>query len=150
MQPGPDGPELQGQTFGDLLIGKTFHIAQYENHPLLFRQSADGLFQQSLELLAFEKTVRIRGGIATKRLQVIDNFREPALARLFLFMVQATVGRNAIKPGGKKRLTVEIPERVLNLDENVLGQIFGFGPIAEHPGGDPQHPAPVLQNQLIE
>jgi hypothetical protein len=64
-------------------------------------------------------------------------------------MVDAQVAADAHQPGLKIRAPIERVQRLEDLEENVLGQVFGFVVAAGELVGDVEHFPPMLPDDLF-
>src|ERR1051326_1472658 len=108
--------------FTDQSQFQTFVVPQLKDHPLARRQLSECPGKPRRDLLGAQSPVRIkRGAIIGKRMKILrlTVFRRWRLnlapGLLAAQLIQAYIGRNPIKPGGKARLEPEVIQRPVDL-----------------------------------
>src|SRR4029450_11702937 len=140
-----DGPFRQAQPVGDFLVRQLLQIPKHDSGAERGRQLAERHPQQLPEILVLRRSVRSARG--SRRLQVVRSHtardRLPLLADAAI-VIDAQITANADDPRLKVRPSIERPERLEDLQENVLGQVFGLVVLTDELVRNVEHLPPVL------
>ena len=119
---------------GNLIMLETFDIVQDEDHAVAGREGGDG----SLEGDAVDGAGEL--GVAGAEVALgsvlfggVDGlFEGDELEALLAEVHEDEVDGEAMEPGGEGRLTAEAADLAEEMEEGLLGHVFGLGDVAEH------------------
>ena len=119
---------------GDLIVLEAFYIVKDEDHAVAGRERGDG----ALEGYAVDGAGEVRvaaaevalGASSSEGLMVSS--RETRLQALFAKVHEDEIDRKAMEPCGEGGFAAEAADLAEEMEEGVLGHVFGFGDVAEH------------------
>ena len=118
----------------DFVVLEAFDVVENENHAISGRQQGDG----ALEGNAIDRTGELEVAAAEVALWRVffggvDGLLEgDEVEALFAEMHEDQVYRESMKPRGKCGLSAEAADLAEEMEESLLGHVFGFGDVAEH------------------
>ena len=143
-------PSGSPQPVGDLLIRQLLNVPHQHRRPQRLRQRGERLPQQHHAILLLDRGDRprlVRGRRQLVRVDlVIDRL---ALLTDAAVVIDAEVAADADEPGLKIRAPIERAERLEDLQEDVLRQIFGFLMPADELVRDVEDLPPVLPDDRV-
>ena len=119
---------------GDLVVLEAFDVVEDEDHAVAGRQRGDGALEGDavdgageLEVAAAEVALgRVLFG------WVDGLFEGDEVEALLAQMHQDEIYRKSMKPCGEGGLAAEAADLAEEVEEGLLGHVFGFGDVAEH------------------
>jgi hypothetical protein len=144
------GSLRQPQLVGDFLVRQLLEIAKHDRGPERSGQYLQGLPQQRAQILVLGD--RVRPTFQRRRLQVagIDIARDrlPLLPHAAV-VIDAEVPADADDPGLEVRAAIERVQRLEDLEEDILREIFRLVVPPDELVGDVEDLAPVLAHDRL-
>ena len=143
-------PSGNPEALGDLLVRQLLQVAKDDGRAQRRGQRFERLPQHGAQVLVLRDGVR--PAIAGGRLQLagVDVARDRlALLPHAAVVIDAEIPADADDPGLKVRAAIERGERLEDLQEDILREIFGLVVLADELVGDVEDLAPVLPDDRL-
>jgi hypothetical protein len=148
MEPRPHRAELQLEGLGDLLVRQALEVTQHHHDPPVLAELADRAVQGRLELASLGFFGGALGGRRYTRQRFITVAGDAPLARRQ--PVQAQTRGNRVEPRRELGLAAELADGAVHAEKDLLGEILGFRPVAEHPERHAEDAVLVSDHQVLE
>ena len=119
---------------GDLVVLETFDVVEDKDHAVAGRERGYGAFEGDavdrageLDVAAAEVTL---GGVFFRGVDGL--FEGDEVEAFFAEMHQHQIYRKSMEPGGEGGFAAEAADLAEEMEEGLLGHVFGFGDVAEH------------------
>jgi hypothetical protein len=152
---GPGKPSLDGiqgtiQGICDFLVLQPLGLAKGQDGPVILGDRGEDFISQILTFQGGKSgTRRGKKSLDPVSLGFHQGFKgHSAAAVSFTKDIQAMVGGDTVKPGRKGGVSLEFPQVVVGLRENILGRFLGLRAVMEHGKAIAQHLLVVEAHQL--
>src|SRR5690606_3877970 len=153
--PGADGADRAIHDCCDVFIAEAFHLTEGDGGAQVFREVADCLVDDRLQLFRQQVVLRgihlFQGIITTVKLRLIDldvaGRRAPVSGNQVVFR---GVDGDAIHPGVKRAVSPEIGKGPICLDECILGYVMNLGVITDKAADDRQDFVLILDYEQVK
>ena len=145
LQQAVHGLGAEPQLRADLLIGEPGEALQDQGPALVLRQAVEQFLQLAVQVVFFQDFQGTGPGVRrVGSFLLVQRFLGTPPAQ----QIQAMVGGDAVQPGGDAGLGLEAVGVFIDLEEDLLGRVFGFQGVAQQPVGDLIDPLLVAADQL--
>jgi hypothetical protein len=119
---------------GDLVVFEAFDVVEDEDHAIAGRERSDGALESNTVDRAGELEVAAaKVALGCVLFGGVDGlFKRDEVEALFAQMHQDQIYRKSMKPRGEGGFTTEAADLAEEMEEGLLGHVFGFGDVAEH------------------
>ena len=119
---------------GNLIVLEAFYIVENEDHAVAGRQGGYGALESDAVDRAAEEHVLAAevalGGVVFRRVDGL--FERDEVEAFFAQVHEDEVDGEAMQPGGEGGFAAEAADFAEEVEEGLLGHVFGFGDVAEH------------------